>query len=221
MVHRVLSDRVERQRGRSGEWRTHHDNRAKHIGSHQGTPCRHWRAEVVSDHRRHRAITQREDQTQRIAHQVQHAEGCDITVEARVAASGAAIPALVRCHDMEAERRERQHLMTPTEGEFREAMKQQHQRPARIFEAGFEPVHLQAIAVVGGARAHAGWQRQGSECEGHGRHCSRAFGPAPRSALVQRRKVMHCAHGRARRTEGWRRRWRYRCHPAQTGRTSR
>ena len=112
-------------------------------------------------------MAEREYQAERVAHQVQHAERIEVAVVARIPPGGAPVAALIRRHHVEAGGGERQHLMAPAEGELGETVQQQQQRAAGLLEPGFEPVHLQAIAVVGHAGAHPWRQRQRREILRH------------------------------------------------------
>src|SRR4051812_48295009 len=72
--------RIERQRWRSGERRTHQCDRSKHIGPHQRAPCRDRTAEIMSDHGVDMTIAECGYQAERVAYEVEQPERTDIAV---------------------------------------------------------------------------------------------------------------------------------------------
>ena len=91
----------------------------------RATGC-HRRAEVVADDACDGAMTKRRDQSQRVADQVEHAEGIEIAIEISIPSRGASIAALVRRDDVKSGARQRQHHLAPAVGELRESVEQQN-----------------------------------------------------------------------------------------------
>ena len=105
------------------------------------------------------AIAEREDKSERVAHQIGQAERGEVAVVIRIPAGGAAIAALVRRDDMIAGLAERQHHLAPAIGQLRKAVQQQEAWPAPGLEAGFEQMNRQAVDIVDATRADAARQR--------------------------------------------------------------
>ena len=109
----------------------------------------------MADHRIQRAVAERRDQRERVAHGVQAAEGPQAAVVVGAPAGGAPVAALVGGDDVVAGVGERRHDVPPTVGELREAVEKEQGRTPPGLEAGFEHVHRQAVDVVDEARADA------------------------------------------------------------------
>ena len=108
-------------------------------------PCNH----------RDRAVTERIDESDRIAHHVQHAEGIRIGVVGVIPTRRPAVAALIRRNDVIAGIRQRQHDFAPAIGELGKAVRQEDGRTAGPVESGFEDVHGHAVHVRDEARSDA------------------------------------------------------------------
>ena len=158
---------VEGQSRRAAEGRAHQSHRLKHIRPYQRTVCGNRRPEVVADDGLHGAVSERRNQPQGIAPQVQKAKRAEVAVIVGVPARGASIAALVWRNHVIAGRRQRQHHFAPAVGELGKAMQQQEAWAVLAIEPGLQHVHAQAVDVVDEARANAG--RKGF----NGRFCHR------------------------------------------------
>ncbi len=114
----------------------------------------------MADDRRDMAVAESEDERQRVADQVEEAEGAEIAVVVAVPSGGPPIAALVGRHHMEPRRGERQHHLAPTVGELRKAVEEKEARPPFLREAGFEDVEAQPVDALDEARPYAGRQRR-------------------------------------------------------------
>ena len=95
----------------------------------------------MPDDRRDRAVAERRDQTQCVAHRVQQPKRPEIVVVIRAPAGGAAVPTLVGGDDVEPRRGQRRHDLSPGIGQLGKAVQQQDARPARRRRSGLEDVH--------------------------------------------------------------------------------
>ena len=102
------------------------------------------------------AVPEGPDQPQRVADQVEHAEGAEVAVVVTVPARGAPVTPLVRGDHVVAGRGQRQHHLPPTVRKLGEAVQQQDAGPVPALEAGFQHVHRQSVAVVHEAGTYAG-----------------------------------------------------------------
>ena len=110
----------------------------------------------MPDDRGNRAVAQSGDKPHHVSDQVEKPEGNHIAVVVVVPTGGAPIPALIGRDDVKTLLSERRHHLSPTVGELREAVKQQHARPARGLETGLQHVHLEAVDIVHEPRAYPG-----------------------------------------------------------------
>jgi orotate phosphoribosyltransferase-like protein len=95
-----------------------------------------------------RAITKGEYKPEHILHEIEEAEGREVTVIVGIPSSGAAIASLIGRDDMEPSGRERHHDLPPAVGEFRKPVKEDDTRTVSAFEARFQRVNTQAVVVV-------------------------------------------------------------------------
>ena len=140
--------RVERQRRRALERRTHDRQRTEDVGPDQRRPGGDWRTRVVSHHHRHGAVPEGVDEPDGVSHHVEHAEGIGIGVIGAVPARGAPVAALIRGDDVIPRGCQRHHHFAPAVGELGEAVQEQHGWPARSLVARFQHVHRQAVDVA-------------------------------------------------------------------------
>ena len=138
---------VEWQRRRTFERGAHDGDRAEDVGPNEGGPGRDRRTRIVSHHHRDRAVTEGVDEPDGISHHVEHAKRIGIGVVRIVPAGRAAVAALIGSDHVIPRRCQRQHHLAPAIGELREAMQQQHSRPARMSRSRFQHVHGQAVDI--------------------------------------------------------------------------
>ena len=151
-----LLGRVERQRRRPAEGRAHEDHRAEDVRPQERAPGGDRRAEIMSDHRRDRAMAERRDEAERVPRDIQEPERGEVAVIIAVPPRGAAIASLIGRDDVIARRRERPHHLAPGIGELGKAVQQEQQGPAALLVARLQHMHPQAIDAVDEARAYAG-----------------------------------------------------------------
>src|SRR6185437_16819083 len=102
------------------------------------------RAEIMAYHGGGLAVAERRDEGERVAHQIEQAEGAEIAVIGAVPAGGAAIAALVRGDDAIAGGGERRHRLAPAIGELGEAVQEEDERTISAFVAGLGDMHGEA-----------------------------------------------------------------------------
>ena len=107
----------------------------------------------MTDNSMHRAVPERQGEPEDILDQVLDPERSEVAVIVRVPSRRASISSLIGSDHVEPRRCERHHDFAPAVGEFWEAMKQDHTRPATLFKARLEQVHPKPIVVVHEARA--------------------------------------------------------------------
>jgi len=95
-----------------------------------------------------RAVSQGEYKPEDIPHEIEEAEGREVTVIVAIPSSGAAVASLIGRDDMEPSGRERHHDLPPAVGEFRKPMKEDDTRPVLAFGASFQRVNTKAVVVV-------------------------------------------------------------------------
>ena len=139
-----------------GEGRAHQRDGAEHVGPDQRGPCHDCRAEIVPDHCRDRAQTERPNEAERVADEIEDAERGEVAIVSGVPAGGASVAALVGRDHVVAGRRQREHHLAPAVGKLGKAVQQQEARAVLLFEPRLKDVHAQAVDVVDEARADAG-----------------------------------------------------------------
>ena len=154
--------------------RAHDRDRAEDVGPDEGGPGRDRRTRIVSHHHRDRAVAERVDEPDGISHHVEHAKRIGIGVVGIVPAGRAAVAALIGRDHVIPRRCQRQHHLAPAVGELREAVQEQHCRPARRLVARFQHVHGQAVDVA---------RRFGSGCPAESSRCRTAEDSERRRAL--------------------------------------
>ena len=152
---RAAAGSVEGELRRAAERGAHQRHGPEDVRPRHRRPRGDGRSEVVADHRVHRAVAERRDQRQRVAHRVQAAERTETAVVVRAPAGGAAVAALVGGDDVVARVGQRRQDVPPAIGQLREAVQEEQRRPPPALEAGFEHVHRQAVDVVDEPRADA------------------------------------------------------------------
>src|SRR5215207_7347977 len=105
-------------------------------------------ANRVPDDSMDRAVPQGEYKPEHILHEIEEAEGREVTVIVGIPSSGAAIASLIGRDDMEPSGRERHHDLPPAVGEFRKPVKEGDTRPILAFAASFQRVDTKAVVVV-------------------------------------------------------------------------
>src|SRR5262245_32574245 len=107
--------------------------------------------------------TERRDEAEGIAHQVQHPERAEIYVIAGIPASGAAVPALIGSHHVITRCGQRQHHFAPAVGQLGKTVQQQEAGTARPLESRLQHVNPETVDVIDEARAYALSQRWRTE----------------------------------------------------------
>ena len=151
---------IEWQRGRAREGGTHQCHRAEYVRPDERAPGGDRRPEVVPHHAGHGTIAERRNQPQCVPHEVDQAERPKVAVVPVVPAGGAPIAPLVGRDDAIPRGSEGQHHLSPTVGEFRKAMQEEHAGTVARGFAGLQNMHGQAVDAVYLAGADAG--REGS-----------------------------------------------------------
>ena len=154
-----LRNRVERRRGGAAERGAHQCDGAEDVGPNQRGPGRDRRAEIMSDHRGHRAVAERIDQSDRITRQVGRTPRREIRIVIGDPARGAAISAQIGSDDIVAGIGKRRHDVAPGVGDFGEAVQQQQTGTAMY--AGFQHVHGQSVHPRHEAGAQSFGQKRG------------------------------------------------------------
>ena len=115
------------------------------------------RARVVAHDHRDRAIAQRMDQCDLVAHLVEGKKLYEVGIKGIVPARGAAIAAKVRRDRIVACGGQGRHHLAPAITKVRKTVQQKHERPAR--RARLNHVHRQAIDVGNQAHPNTGRKR--------------------------------------------------------------
>ena len=122
----------------------------------------------MPDHRLDRAVPERGDQPDHVAHLVHHPERAEVTVVVGLPSRRSPVAAQVGCDDMVPGAGQSRHDAPPAVRQVGEPVQQQQARPARGLEARLEEVHPQAIDLVGVTRADAVGQCELGELPGRG-----------------------------------------------------
>ena len=155
--------RAERHRRRAAVRRAHQDHALEDVGTHQrGKRC-HRGTEVVAHHRLGGVVAHREQDAERVAHQVEEAEGHEIAVVVGAPARGPAVAALVGRDRVVAGGGQRRQHLAPAVGQLGKAVQQQDGGAVGRFEPGLQHVDVEAIDAGQEAGADAGRQERGGE----------------------------------------------------------